>query len=95
MQNMVQISFYSNEQMRAKLGVPQNLKQDRQLVTCKKWVKNSSKWIQLLINRQKTDNYFLISMTDEVTTLTLLCLVTKGHKSNVYVHGKVLNTRDM
>jgi hypothetical protein len=45
--------------MHAKLGVPQSLKQDRQLVTCKKWVKNSSMRIQPLINRQKTDNYFL------------------------------------
>ena len=81
--------------MRAKLGVPQNFKQDRQLVTCKKWVKNSSACIQLLINRQKTDNYFLISMADEVTTLTLLCLVTKGYKSNVYVQRKVFNTRDI
>lgn len=66
--------------MCAKLGVPQNSTQDRQLLTCKKWVKNSSACIQLLINQQNTDNYFLISMTDEVTTLTLLRLVTKGYK---------------
>jgi hypothetical protein len=48
-----------------------------------------------LINQQKTENYFLISMTVEVTTLILLCLVTKGYKSYAYVHGKVFNTRDM
>jgi hypothetical protein len=64
MQNTIQISFYSNEQMCAKLGVPQNSTQDRQLVTCKKWVKNSSACIQLLISQQNTDNYYLISMTD-------------------------------
>ena len=38
--------------MCAKIGVPQNSIQDRQLLTCKKWVKNLRAYIQLLINQK-------------------------------------------